>query len=194
LGFPSVFFRVSARSLTNATLLPMKKESAATQQHEQQPPKKNKGGGGGGGRMVTSSVFQLVDAIVELYLGSVVQPFVKVHEKFYAALNVVLRKALDDNARSIPPWFTANFITYLRTALVLPTLLLLAWECNVATSIVVLAVDFGDFLDGVVARFWVDEKKKGPPASEAAASSKKKGGEASPTNSDDESFGTRSMT
>lgn len=160
----------------------MKKESGTAQLQQQQQHSKQSGG------MVTSSVFQLVDAVVELYLGSVVQPFVKVHEKFYAGLNVVLRKALDDNAQSIPPWFTANFITYFRTALVLPTLLLLAWECNVASSVVVLVVDFGDFLDGVVARFWVDEKKKGPPASEA--SSKKKDGKVSPTNSDDESFGT----
>jgi hypothetical protein len=150
--------------------------------------------------VLASSTFQLVDAVVELYLGSVVQPFVKVHEKFYAALNVVLRRALDDNARSIPPWFTANFITYFRTALVLPTLLLLAWECNVASSAVVIAVDFGDFLDGVVARFWVDEKKKGPPPATATASAASSNtnkskeddddaGKASPTSSDDESFG-----
>jgi hypothetical protein len=145
------------------------------------------------------SAFQLVDAVVEVYLGNVVKPFVQVHERFYAGLNVVLRRALDDRARKIPLWFTANFVTYLRTALVVPTLLVLAWDVNWLASAIVLAVDFGDFLDGVVARFWIDEKKKrttvAPSAAAAAtasssASSSASSNKDSPAASDDESFGT----
>lgn len=143
-----------------------------------------------------TSAFRLVDAVVEIYLGHVVKPFVRAHERFYSALNSVLRKVLDDHSRDIPDWFTANFITYFRTALVVPTLLLLALEYYFFASVLVLAVDFGDFLDGVVARFWVDEMKNraaGPtgPAAKAVtiATAKDRKPNISPANSDDESFG-----
>lgn len=132
-----------------------------------------------------TTVFALVDGVVEIYLGSVVRPFVKVHEKFYSGLNVVLRKILDDNQRFIPEWFTANFITYFRTALVVPTVLLLAWNYCVSAAVICIAVDFGDFLDGVVARFWVDIKKSRAKEAEG----KDKGSSSSPANSDDDSFG-----
>jgi len=134
---------------------------------------------------LVSTVFDLIDGVVEIYLGSVVKPFVKFHEKFYSALNLVLRKVLDDNKNVIPTWFTANFITYFRTIIVVPTILLLAWEYNIYAAILCIAVDFGDFLDGVVARFWVDVKKE----QEAEAKGKDKVGRSpSPENSDDESF------
>jgi hypothetical protein len=145
------------------------------------------------GLAFASALFQLVDAVVEVYLGGVVGPFVRVHERFYAALNAALRRFLDDRAPRVPPWFTANFVTYLRTSLVLPTLLLLAWDFNWPASAVVLAVDFGDFLDGVVARFWADEKKKrtaAPAASSSSSSSSPPSRRESPAASDDESFGT----
>jgi hypothetical protein len=56
-------------------------------------------------------------------------------------------------------------------------------------------VDFGDFLDGVVARFWIDIKKDikldiKKVGEEAPASKDKVSSPSSPTNSDDESFGT----
>ena len=41
----------------------------------------------------------------------------------------------------------------------IPTLLLLAMDYTFLPSLIVIAVDFGDFLDGVVARFWVDVRK-----------------------------------
>jgi hypothetical protein len=46
-------------------------------------------------------------------------------------------------------------------------------------SLIVIAVDFGDFLDGVVARFWVDAKKRG-------SIDKQEQDFKDPTNSDDE--------
>lgn len=133
---------------------------------------------------ILSTVFELIDAVVEIYLGSVVKPFVKFHESFYSALNVVLRKLLDENA--IPEWFTANFVTYFRTILVIPTVLLLAWEYWVMAAVICIIVDLGDFLDGVVARYWVDMRKKRATEGE----SKDKHRSTSPTNSDDDSFGT----
>ena len=132
-------------------------------------------------------LFALIDSIVELYLAKLIKPFLQFHETFYNALNKTLRKVLDDNKAKIPDWFTANFITYVRTVVVIPTLLLLAWGYTVLPSLLVILVDFGDFLDGVVARFWVDVKKEKEEA--LAAKDKKASPSSSPTHSDDESFG-----
>jgi hypothetical protein len=128
-------------------------------------------------------LFALIDSIVELYLGTIIKPFLSLHETFYTALNKALRKVLDDNRAKIPDWFTANWITYARTVLVVPTILLLSWGYTVVPSFLVIFVDFGDFLDGVVARFWVDVKKE----IEQTLSENEK--QPSPTNSDDESYG-----
>ncbi len=125
----------------------------------------------------------LVDSIVELYLKAVIKPLLTFHEKFYNALNKMMRKALDDNRSQIPEWFTANWITYARTVLVVPTVLLLTWGYTFLPSFLVIFVDFGDFLDGVVARFWVDVRK------ELAAKLSEKEKAPTPTNSDDESYG-----
>ena len=128
-------------------------------------------------------LFALVDSIVELYLGTIIKPFLSLHETFYAALNKALRKLLDDNRAKIPEWFTANWITYARTVLVVPTILVLSWDYTFLPSFLVIFVDFGDFLDGVVARFWVDVKK------EIAAKLSEKEKAPSPAMSDDESYG-----
>ena len=128
-------------------------------------------------------LFGLIDSIVELYLGKFIKPFLSLHEKFYNAMNTSLRGALDDNRTKIPEWFTANWITYARTVLVVPTILLLSWGYTVLPSFLVIFVDFGDFLDGVVARFWVDVKKE----IEKKLSEKEKS--PSPNNSDDDSYG-----
>ena len=132
------------------------------------------------------TIMDLVDVIVELYLANVIRPFLSLHETFYSALNSTLRSLLDSNKDKIPDWFTANFITYARTALVVPTILLLTWGHTVLPSILVILVDAGDFLDGVVARYWVDIKKE----REEALSKKEDGSRStSPVNSDDDSFG-----
>jgi hypothetical protein len=134
---------------------------------------------------IVIKLFALVDSIVELYLGTVIKPFLRLHETFYSALNSTLRKVLDDNKSKIADWFTANFITYARTILVIPTLLLLAWGHTFLPSLIVILVDFGDFLDGVVARYWVDVKKE--RAEEEA--SKDKGSRPTTPTADDDSFG-----
>ncbi len=137
---------------------------------------------------IAIKLFSLVDSIVELYLGTVISPFLSLHEKFYSSLNTTLRKLLDDNKSKIADWFTANFITYARTILVVPTLLLLALGHTLLPSFIVILVDFGDFLDGVVARYWVDLKKE--REQEKAAANKEKGS-SRPTSPapDDDSFG-----
>lgn len=127
-------------------------------------------------------LFALIDSLVELYLKTVIKPLLTFHEKFYSALNKALRNVLDDNRAKIPDWFTANWITYARTILVVPTILVLSWGYTFLPSFLVIFVDFGDFLDGVVARFWVDVKKE---IAEKVAETEKA---PSPTNSDDESY------
>jgi phosphatidylglycerophosphate synthase len=111
-------------------------------------------------RLLQSICAEVIDPIVELYLSQVIAPFLHYHEIFYTWLNQTLRTMMDDHTKHIPSWFTANFITYMRTLLIYPTLLILAsgQYYFIAASLVVLA-DFGDFLDGVVARYWVDVNK-----------------------------------
>eukprot|EP00558_Chaetoceros_sp_UNC1202_P007434 CAMPEP_0197253822 /NCGR_PEP_ID=MMETSP1429-20130617/66413_1 /TAXON_ID=49237 /ORGANISM="Chaetoceros sp., Strain UNC1202" /LENGTH=388 /DNA_ID=CAMNT_0042716625 /DNA_START=117 /DNA_END=1283 /DNA_ORIENTATION=- len=103
-------------------------------------------------------IVDIVNLLVELYLAHVIKPFLSFHEKFYKKLNAVLRTILD-NAESVPKWFTANSITYARTWMIIPCLVLLVKGFTVLPCLIVLAVDFGDFLDGVVARYWVDRKQ-----------------------------------
>ena len=134
------------------------------------------------------TIMDLVDVIVELFLGHVIKPFLKLHEKFYSALNATLRSVLDKN--NVPTWFTANFITYARTWLVIPCVLLLSWGHTVLPSFIVILVDFGDFLDGVVARYWVDVKKEQQEEALSKKDGKPRSRSVSPVNSDDDSFGT----
>lgn len=135
-------------------------------------------------RDLATTVFDLIDAVVEVYLKNIIRPFLSLHEVFYSGLNKVLRQVLDDHKKKIPTWFTANFITYARTWLVFPTILLLAWGHYLLPAILVILVDLGDFLDGVVARFWNKIKKE-----KEANEEKDRSRSNSPTNSDKDSFG-----
>lgn len=105
-----------------------------------------------------------VDRSIEVYLRKVISPFLRLHESFYFELNRVLRGVLDKYDGKIPLWFTANFITYARTLFIVPCLQLLAWDYVWIPSLIVIFVDFGDFLDGVVARYWIDKR---PPTEDA---------------------------
>jgi hypothetical protein len=112
------------------------------------------------GTETVAKIFNIIDGVVEMYLAQFVKPFLHFHEIFYNNLNAVLRKAMDDNKSKIPDWFTANFITYARTVLVIPCLLFISWGYWFLPSVIVLLVDFGDFLDGVAARYWIDVLKE----------------------------------
>lgn len=57
-------------------------------------------------------------------------------------------------------------------------------------SIICIGVDFGDFLDGVVARYWVDDKKAKAALEASKEKDKKKRADSPAANSDDDSFGT----
>jgi hypothetical protein len=127
----------------------------------------------------------LIDAVVAVYLTTAIQPFVKMHEKFYSGMNKILRAQLDKN--HVPTWVTANFITYVRTALVVPTLIFLSMNFMAWPAVIVIAVDFGDFLDGVVARYWVDRNKK---RKQEEDEKKKETSRAPSPASDADSFGT----
>lgn len=102
-------------------------------------------------------VLEIIDNSIQFYLLTFVSPFLKYHEKFYSRFNVILRDFIEK--LKPPKWFTANFITYARTVLVIPCVLCMAWGYVWTAAMIVLLVDFGDFLDGVVARYWVDKRK-----------------------------------
>lgn len=154
-----------------------------------------------------TTVLDLIDAVVELYLKSFIKPFLTLHETFYTGLNQVLDKLLQDNAQHIPLWLhtgTANnfSITYARTMSVVPTLLLLARGHALIPALLVVLVYFGDFLNGAVARYWcragvnnehvrttVATATAGAKAVTALESKDKRVRAASPTNSDQDSFG-----
>lgn len=128
-----------------------------------------------------------IDKYIEKYLSNVIKPFLVWHEKFYSAMNQTLRSGLDKNAKYIPDWFTANFITYLRTMLVIPTLVLLSLDHTILPSLLIILVDFGDFLDGVVARYWNDHMASSKQQEETPELVAEKA--SSPNTSDDDSFG-----
>lgn len=106
------------------------------------------------------SIIDIVNIVVEFYLTKVIRPALVLHDNFYDRLNIGIRASLDGCSDFIPKWFTANFITYARTVLLIPCLTLLAQGYHVLPSAIVVLVNFGDYLDGVVARFWVDIKKE----------------------------------
>jgi phosphatidylglycerophosphate synthase len=121
-----------------------------------------------------TAIFHLLNSIVEIYLANIIKPFLVLHEKFYNALNTTLRTVLDNHSSQIPKWFTANFITYARTCLVIPCIYLINKGHTVIPSLIIFGVDFGDFLDGVVARFWIDQKEIESIAQDADAEGKDK--------------------
>ena len=121
-----------------------------------------------------NAVFDLANSIVEIYLAKIIKPFLVLHEQAYKALNTILRAILDDHSSQIPDWFTANAITYVRTLMIIPCIFLMNTGHTILPSLIILSVDFGDFLDGVVARFWVDQKAIEAVAQAADAESKDK--------------------
>lgn len=103
-------------------------------------------------------VFETLERCVETYLRVFISPFLLWHEVFYSQMNKVLRGLLDKHEQHVPTWFTANFVTYGRTVLIVPCLQLLAWGWRWLPSAIVLFVDFGDFFDGVLARYWNEKR------------------------------------
>lgn len=110
-------------------------------------------------KSILEAVMCILNVTVEAYLSHVIKPFLTLHEKFYLSLNRSIRNCLDENTDKVPNWFTANFITYVRTIAVVPTVMLLVNGYKYLPALLILTVDFGDFLDGVVARYWSDRKK-----------------------------------
>ena len=102
------------------------------------------------------SLISLTNICVEAYLSLIIAPMLILHERFYSRLNQYLTELIRrcDDVNQLPRWFTANFVTYTRTVLIVPTLVLLSYKCFALASIVIVLVDFGDFLDGVLARYW----------------------------------------
>jgi hypothetical protein len=108
---------------------------------------------------LVQSVIDLLDVLVDLYLGSLVKPFLRFHDEFSANMNTLLRSILDDNKDRIPDWLTGNVSAYLRVFLVFPTILFLAWGQLVIPFLFVVMVAALGLLGSVVADFWVDARR-----------------------------------
>ena len=96
----------------------------------------------------------MLDVIITFLVPLLLQP----HEKLYKYLNITLTSILEQ--RSLPHWMTANLISYSRTTLILPTLVLLSKEFCLVPALFVLANNFLDIFDGIVARYWLQKKDK----------------------------------
>ena len=105
------------------------------------------------------SVIELLDVLVELYLGFFVKQLLRLDHDVRSKLNEILRRVLDDKKKNIPQWLTADFIAYARALMVIPTILLLVWDQLVLSALLVILVDLAGLLNCVVARFWVDAKR-----------------------------------
>ncbi len=89
---------------------------------------------------------------LDLVLPLIVTPLIEHHEAFYGWLNVSINNVLEK--RGLPRWCSANFVTFARTALIVPTLYLWGYNWSLVPALLVLLNDFLDFLDGVIARYW----------------------------------------
>lgn len=101
---------------------------------------------------------------MEPFLELVIQPLLTYHAQFYGAVGTALTSTFD--SYPLPAAVTANAVTYGRTLLVFPTLLLLARGHSLLPALMVLLNDFLDFADGVVARWW--SKRREAPARHGA--------------------------
>ena len=113
---------------------------------------------------LVETLFSVTNALVEAYLSLIIAPMLVLHEQFYSSLNTRLKAIVQrlHEQGKMPVWFTANFVTYARTVLIVPTLVMMSFQSFsgfVAASFVIVLVDFGDFLDGVLARYWTSVSK-----------------------------------
>merc|ERR1719444_21513 len=117
--------------------------------------------------LLTLILLPMINVCVECYLTTVIAPFLTWHERFYSRLNYYLKQGIQrlEDQGNMPHWLTANFVTYARTVLVFPALVLLSLSMSnhhgllyaIMAALIVILVDFGDFLDGVLARYWKEE-------------------------------------
>lgn len=118
--------------------------------------------------LLRACVLRTSHAVIAFFLGSTVLPFLPmqfildavlpVHDVWYTWLNRTMHQVLE---RHPPPRFlTANFVTYARTLLIVPCLHLWSQGWALVPALLVLLVDMGDLLDGVLARWWA--QRNGP--------------------------------
>lgn len=81
---------------------------------------------------------------------------VNLHIKFYNEINLMIEPILE--RYSDGQYMTPNYVTYFRTLLVIPAIILIYYEQYIIGSLLIVLNDFLDFFDGVVARV---HKKKG---------------------------------
>ena len=106
------------------------------------------------------SVSDLLDVLVELYVGSLIGPVLQLHDDFQAQIQLIVRNIVDSNLSRVPEWLTPSMIANARAVLVFPTILLLSWGQYLIPSILVLAVEFMGLLDAVLVKVGVTIKRE----------------------------------
>jgi hypothetical protein len=91
--------------------------------------------------------------VLSMIVSLLVPILLKPHLQCYGWINVTVTTII--NNRGLPKWLTANLISYSRTTLIVPTLLLLARNYHLLPVLFVILNDFLDLFDGIVARYWL---------------------------------------
>jgi phosphatidylglycerophosphate synthase len=94
--------------------------------------------------------------MLEVIITFLVPLLLKPHERVYGWINDTFSNLLE--RKGIPTWLTANFISYCRTTLILPTIILLSNNLCIIPALLTIANMFFDIIDGIVARYWLRKK------------------------------------
>ena len=93
--------------------------------------------------------------MLELFCNILLSVFLKPYDKIYGTLNTQLTQTFQ--TKGLPKYITANLITYVRTTLIIPTILLLSRNYVVVPILLLLTNDILDSVDGIVARYWLQK-------------------------------------
>ena len=93
--------------------------------------------------------------MLELICNILLSVFLKPYDKIYGTLNTQLTQSFQ--TKGLPKYITANLITYVRTTLIIPTILLLSRNYVVVPILLLLTNDILDSVDGIVARYWLQK-------------------------------------
>lgn len=103
------------------------------------------------------TLVDLLDGIVEVFLVASIRPVLDFHARADHAVDQILRKTLQDHKDKAPKWILkADFLTYTRLALAMPTTILLSWGTWFLPALLVVVVHFASFFERILAEHNVE--------------------------------------